>query len=653
MATIVADTQAALARNGIPEPGNLRWPMRVDLSQYAEELAATPDKSLFAHLSNAIAMRTDAAITASDLQSWLRAWPWVVILDGLDEVSTVNQRRVLLERVTDFIETADSLDADLMLVATTRPLGYDERFDPDLFDNIWLRKLDQRQAMSFASEMVHHRLGDDPDLADRVIKRLSTASGESATRRLMETPLQVAIMSFIVEGYGALPVDRFGMFSLYYRTVYQREVDKPSSPLTRMLNAHRSDINYLHERVALQLHVAAEAGSTKPTIPLDQLEMLVRRRLQAQGYEPRQVDTITTQLVETATHRLVLLIPEGQHVGFEIRSLQELLAALAMTNGPENRALQQLRLTMHHPHWRNIWLLAAGRLFKEREHLHTELHDILTHGDGEATPLFQVMPSAPTLACDILDDGFASQAPLSRRRYLRQALRAIDYPAGPSHRLATAVARACQNNDDRDLVFSVLADAMRQTDVRQINAYTLAAWLGSADPGLDSRSERFIKHQRVHLSEQSRQVLASKPPAKKLSELIWRTRTSHRDDSPLEVVLTVLLAQHELENQTDTLGLDADEVASLATVLQSVIDRTSQAGSASATDDGLAFVAGSETGDGDGVGGLDDLAEAQVAALLQSLPPRAWQMVILVSAALGPYLVRRAVGAQILVAFED
>lgn len=228
VAAIVDDTHAALSRHDIPEPGNLRWPMRVDLAQYAEELAAQPEKSLFAYLSNAIAMRTDAAVTASDLHSWLRAWPWVVILDGLDEVSAANQRRVLLERVTDFIETADSLDADLLIVATTRPLGYDEQFDPSLFDNIWLTRLDQQQAMSFATEIVNHRLADDPDLKHRVIKRLTTASSDSATRRLMQTPLQVAIMSFIVEGYGALPIDRFGMFYLYYRTVYQREVDKPS-----------------------------------------------------------------------------------------------------------------------------------------------------------------------------------------------------------------------------------------------------------------------------------------------------------------------------------------------------------------------------------------------------------------------------------------
>jgi hypothetical protein len=125
VSAIVDATRARLAHNKIPEPRNLRWPMRVDLAHYAEILAATPAKSLLAFLSSEISSRTDASISPNDLQSWLRAWPWVVTLDGLDEVSDARRRRVLLERVTDFIETADSCHADLLLVATTRPLGYD------------------------------------------------------------------------------------------------------------------------------------------------------------------------------------------------------------------------------------------------------------------------------------------------------------------------------------------------------------------------------------------------------------------------------------------------------------------------------------------------------------------------------------------------
>jgi predicted NACHT family NTPase len=316
---------------------------------------------MFGFLSTVIAGRTDASISASDLHSWLRAWPWVVILDGLDEVSDAELRRVLLERVTDLIETADTLRADLLVVATTRPLGYDERFDPELFTDIQLSRLTPPQARDFAAEIVGVRLAEDPDLRDRVMARLDSASEDPATRRLMETPLQVTIMSIIVEAYGVLPVDRFGLFSLYYRTVYQREADKPGSSIARILNEHKSDIDYLHARVALHLHVAAENAETNPSISITQLEEITRDRLRSQEYLPRDIDTISGKLITAATHRLVLLVPAGDRIGFEVRSLQELMAAIAITTGPEVQALRLLTVTMHHPHWRNIWLLGAGR----------------------------------------------------------------------------------------------------------------------------------------------------------------------------------------------------------------------------------------------------------------------------------------------------
>ncbi|MEV3965214.1 hypothetical protein AB0M34_30755 [Nocardia sp. NPDC050193] len=649
VSAIVEATRQACERNGIPEPRNLRWPMRVDLAQYAQVLAAAPDTSMFGFLSTVIGGRTDAVIPPNDLHSWLRAWPWVVILDGLDEVSDAELRRVLLERVTDLIETADNLRADLLVVATTRPLGYDERFDPELFTDVLLSRLTPPQAREFAAEIVNARLAEDPELRDRVMTRLDSASEDPATRRLMETPLQVTIMSIIVEGYGVLPVDRFGLFSLYYRTVYQREVDKPGSAIARILNEHKSDIDHLHARVALHLHVAAENAETIPSISITQLEEIVRDRLRSQEYLPRDIDTISGKLIKAATHRLVLLVPAGDRIGFEVRSLQELMAAIALTTGHEARALRLLELTMHHPHRRNIWLLGAGRLFKEREHLHDQLVELLSIGDTNGSPLLRVLPSAPMLACDVLDDGFASRAPKPRRRYLQQALKCLEHPAAfDDMTIAASLARACVTSEDRDTLFNTLAAALAEGGIRQLRAYMLLRELSRVEPGLKAKAMLVIRRNKRAIPEevfdtvsppflrqrhQSLDLAMSSPPYPELTL-----------DSRVDALAMLVLVRIELQTNYRQYNLTQEQSADLRAALECLASRLEGKHPEQAPE-----VASSDGAETFGAHAILDLAtERELAATLEQLPPIAWRAVDMVAPAVRPYIVRRPVGRQIL-----
>ncbi|MBF6173608.1 NACHT domain-containing protein [Nocardia blacklockiae] len=652
VSAIVESTREALTRNGIPEPRNLRWPMRVDLANYAEGLASQPDTSLFAFLSTVIGLRTDASISPSDLHSWLRAWPWVVILDGLDEVSDAGLRRVLLERVTDFIETADNLHADLLLIATTRPLGYDERFDAELFTDVMLSRLTPQQARSFAREVVNSRHGEDPELRDRVMKRLTSASEDAATKRLMETPLQVTIMSIIVEGYGVLPVDRFGLFSLYYRTVYQREVDKPGSSIARILNEHKSDIDYLHARVALQLHVAAENAENNPTMSIPQLEAIARDRLQAQEYSPREIDTISSKLITAATHRLVLLVPAGDRIGFEVRSLQELMAAIAITSGPESAALRRLELAMHHPHWRNIWLLAAGRLFKEREHLHDQLVQVLSNGDAAGSPLQQVLASAPVLACDILDDGFAARAPKSRRRYLRQALRCLDYAATFDDRtIAASLARTCVTAEDRELLFNEISTALAAGGTRQVHAYLLLRHLDSAGPELKPKSTLLLRRSEQVIPTEilgiiNRSFRLTRRQHHKRTAAPYSVGLVPTLSSRVDAMAELIVAQQTLRQDYLRYNLTFHDASALIDVLETLVEKITRESGKDVSSEVTSL--GAVDPIGPRYEALDLAIEARLATLLTALHPLAWEAIDLVGLAVRPYIVRRPIGEQLL-----
>ena len=230
-------------------------------------VAATAEVRLTRWIADQITKRCDHQITPALLQSWLRAWPWILILDGLDEVTQAPIRRRLIEIIDEFIADADDIDADLMVVVTTRPSGFSERFASEGFAELHLLPLEPLGATAFASLVIKDGLADDPERRDTVEQRLATAQTDPAQQRLMETPLQVMIMSFNLERFATLPSDRYRLFTRYYEAIYDRERGKRNH-LARRLSEHQADINHIHERIGLILRARAKiTGPGQTTAP--------------------------------------------------------------------------------------------------------------------------------------------------------------------------------------------------------------------------------------------------------------------------------------------------------------------------------------------------------------------------------------------------
>lgn len=306
---ILAGTREALDRLDLPVPGNRRWPTRIDLAKYAEELASGSEMSLLRWISNQISRRTDRDVSAQALRDWLAAWPWALILDGLDEVPSQMDRRVVYAKIDELLTTAEDRDADLLVVVTTRPTGYDERFSSEAFRHLLLQRLPADQAAAFARQITDKRFTSDDEMRSKVADRMFEASRDPVTLRLMETPLQVTVMSFIVEKFPTLPPDRFTLFNLYYQTMFEREIAK-DIPIARFLSQHRTHIDRLHEHVGLTLQAASEtADGAEAAMSPAELHDLAVDQFVSRGFEPAQADRDATELVRAATQRLVLLAP--------------------------------------------------------------------------------------------------------------------------------------------------------------------------------------------------------------------------------------------------------------------------------------------------------------------------------------------------------
>jgi hypothetical protein len=439
---VVTATRRQLQGGTLPALINRRWPLRLDLSAYADVLGGSAETSVLRHLASRISERGTETITAPQLKDWLGSWPWLLVLDGFDEVVVTQVREAMIDRVNDFLIDAAAVDADLLVVATTRPQGYSAEFTAEQYQHLHLRLLTSDEAERFARKIADVRLAEDPDAHANVVARVAEAAKDPLTARLMVTPLQVTIMSLLLEGRVRVPQDRYSLFAAYYETIYSREMDK-RTPVAQLLERHRRTVDQLHEQVGVSLQIQAESSrNADAAIARGEVEILARRILEKEDHPAEDVDSLASKIAEAATNRLVLLVPKhADDVGFDVRSLQELMAARALTTGPDDKIAPRLAMIAMAGHWRNTLLLAAGRVARDRNHLVDEILNLLENLDTSSYLALYLHPAAG-LALDLLDDHFAAPSPRVVRRLVQKAIGALQCP--PTTETAVA-ARGLEN----------------------------------------------------------------------------------------------------------------------------------------------------------------------------------------------------------------
>ncbi|GAA1616374.1 hypothetical protein GCM10009789_82950 [Kribbella sancticallisti] len=516
---VIEGTRAALQRFGTDLPKHRRWPIRIDLAEYVEEGGLTEDSTLLRWISHKVSKRLVLGkVTPRALDSWQKQWPWLLVLDGLDEVTEPTVRKRLIEQITEFVTEADADKCDLLAVVTTRPMGYTENIAPTQFERIDMAQLSVTQAVEYGVRAVRVRLKGDPDRVERVERHLQKAGDNEALRHLMQTPLQVLIMSIIVESSGQLSPDRYSLFWGYYETVFKRERQKPG-PFSRLLQENSPHILTLHQRVGFQLQVRSETGDgAAAMMTREELRDLTWQVLNDAGFKPSGADAdLLDRFITSATHRLVLLAPRGDEgLGFDVRTLQELMAAMYLTTGPFESVLSRLAQAAPSPHWRNTWVFAAGRVFAEPQaHQHDALVELVENVDMNASQrLGAICPIGPQLALDLVDDGMAASHPRFHDRLVGHGLRVLQQPP-PVDPLAVAriLVRAANGSDRVDtMITKGLREALSGDDVARSTATAVQSRIDSAatdvGAGLEARALRAVRAHKT-LPQASQRDLAA------------------------------------------------------------------------------------------------------------------------------------------------
>ncbi len=416
-----------------------RFPIRIELAQFAKALAMEGQgsaSSLLSYVAKLIKERSDYEVSVDQLRVWLHEYPWLVILDGLDEVPASSNRAQVLEATKDFLIDIATCGADVLLIATTRPQGYNAEFAPGRYHYLWLSPLSIPRALHYGESLLDNTYWRDVNRKKEVLSRLQDAAKVEATARLMESPLQVTIMARLLAQIAKPPQERYKLFQQYYKVIYRREMERGVAELSQLLRDYETDIDVIHYRTGLLLQVESERTKhTDATLSVDDFSEIVRHRLDKEGHSKLERQKMTDAIVKCATERLVFLVPtQSERVGFEVRSLQEFMASEALMDGGDKVVTSRIKKIAAVPYWQNVLLFAAGKCFAERQWLRDSVSEICGEmNDDPSDPLGHTVLTGSQLALSLLEDGPARRQPAYSHSLARRALRLLTLSPNEVH----------------------------------------------------------------------------------------------------------------------------------------------------------------------------------------------------------------------------
>lgn len=406
-------------------PSLPRLPFRVILRDFGQWLSESHDTggsnrngTLDEFICDQIERVSARNISADTLHEVLRKNPILLILDGLDEITDPELKKNVTDRADEFVTRCEKiLKADLQVLATTRPTGYNDQFSPDTFVHLTLTDLEPEQVRNYVERLILARDLDD-SRAQRLRRGIEDCLHDRQIMLLMNTPLQVTILVLIITAGGTPPRQREALFNEYLEVIYKREQGKGSDIIT----TSRELLVGLHKYIGYELQErATRASATDATLTTDDYSRLVEEFIAWNDpYSPKertrsQLRSITIDSGE----RLVLIVePSAGRFGFELRSLQEFFAAchLVDTSKDTVQRYQRFEAIARFPHWQNVALFFAGRVGRNYPGEAANIVEVCKNIDRDGVDIY--IRRGAQLALDIAFD----RAFLPNRRLQRSVL---------------------------------------------------------------------------------------------------------------------------------------------------------------------------------------------------------------------------------------
>lgn len=349
------------------KPTTPRIPISIELKDFATWYGTrTPNepKGILSYLCSRISQRLDQPVDGGTLKRALSIRSWFINFDGLDEVPNDVKDNVANEiiRLTNIV--LPELDADVLVLCTTRPQGYSGQFQDLDAVTLELLALPSDVAMKCASGVI--KFGHTESESQNAIEVLTAAIESPQVRALMTTPLQSHIMAVVVRDGGRPPEKRWELFENFYQVMKKRETLKnfPDPRINKLLRGSSALLRAIHARLGISLHASAEISKgAETTLDRSQFQSLARQT--TERYVEEDVEELVETLMEATTERLVFVnTPDSSNtVRFDIRQLQEFFAGeFIYSNVDPSQLRSRLETIGRDSHWREVMHFAISAL---------------------------------------------------------------------------------------------------------------------------------------------------------------------------------------------------------------------------------------------------------------------------------------------------
>ena len=411
-------------RQGLEWPSTPRIPIRIDLNHFGKALSRA-DGSGVSSLEEYIVgkIRGNWELSLNSFNRWLPSFPWLLILDGLDEVPITSNRSQVMNAILNFIGLAFNANADIFVVATSRRQGYQNEFQNEDTESRYVLPLSKARSLKYVEQYIDAKFAKtDPTKREIVFSKINHENPNIAMRDLLSSPLQVTFLVTVVSAGGDLSGNRWKLYNDYYDIIYKREQQKSVPPYDVVLSKFKHIIDQLHQEMGFWLQYRGEVSSSDGvSVGTGEFKSWIQKYLVADGFEGDEKDQLIEKITGLTDHRLVFLTNrDGDEWSFELRSLQEYMAAECLLSRSDSGIVdERLRSICLKSYWRNVFLFAVGKAFNQVDtlDLRDKIFRIIYDFANTESKLSTYSKISEELVLDLLESGAVKANPRYQKSF--------------------------------------------------------------------------------------------------------------------------------------------------------------------------------------------------------------------------------------------
>lgn len=372
--------------------GVARFPILIRIAEYAED-SNWKKKSLSEFLADCYTLHDCPSNGLVDLlQTELAAGNCLVLLDGLDEIVSADERLGVVKQIEDFVR--HHVSKANRFVITSRKAGYRNAPLAEPFAHYAVQEMDETQMRRFLERWCQAvEDAQTPDLSvqerqnvakreiESIMRAVQTTPG---VRRLAANPLLLRTLALIHRTGARLPQKRIELYKLAADTLARTW--RPAQGVPESALVREEYLTPLLSTLAYWLHVNKPTGTATEREVYEVLgkewARLNDMHWEADEPNPKITAEVSKFLTAVREHTGLFVERAPKRYGFMHLTFEEYYAARHLVARSKTRA-RLIRQHLHQPRWEEPILLALGFVGLEYPAEASELMETAILAQGE------------------------------------------------------------------------------------------------------------------------------------------------------------------------------------------------------------------------------------------------------------------------------